>query len=98
MERIDCEIYVRQMITFFESNPGDLMDLVGDVQKEKFYEKIREKSFENLERGDDYVLTKQQIIDIVIELKLPELVDTLNPKAVVEGYIQKTKWGKIILN
>lgn len=98
MNRIDCEIYVSQMITFFESNPNDLMELVGKVQKEKFYEKIREKSFDNLEKGDDYVLTKQQIIDIVIELKVPELVETLNPKEVIEGYIQKTKWGEIILN
>lgn len=98
MDRIDCEIYVKQMISFFENNPGDFMTLVGNVQKEKFYEKIREKSFQNLENGLDYVLSKQQIIDIVIELKLPELVDTLNPQEVIDGYIQKTKWGKINLN
>jgi hypothetical protein len=98
MSRIDCEIYVSQMISFFENNPGDFMELVGDVQKEKFYDKIREKSFENFDKGEDFVLSKQQIIDIVIELKVPELMDTLNPQKVVEGYIQKTKWGKIILN
>ena len=40
MDRIDCEIYVKQMISFFENNPGDFMTLVGNVQKEKFYEKI----------------------------------------------------------
>ena len=98
MSRIDCEIYVSQMISFFENNPGDFMELVGDVQKEKFYYKIREKSFENFDKGEDFVLSKQQIIDIVIELKVPELMDTSNPQKVVEGYIQKTKWGKIILN
>jgi hypothetical protein len=38
------------------------------------------------------------MIDIVIELKLPELFDEENPKSIVEGYVQKTKWGKIILN
>ena len=52
MSRIDCEVYVSQMISFFESNPSDFMELVGDVQKEKFYDKIREKSFENLEKGE----------------------------------------------
>ena len=43
-------------------------------------------------------LTRQQIIDIVMELKIPELFEKPNPKSVVEGYVQKTKWGKIILN
>jgi hypothetical protein len=34
----------------------------------------------------------------VVELKIPELSDKLNPKQVVEGFIQKTKFGDIILN
>jgi hypothetical protein len=82
------------MITFFENNPGDFMDLVGDVQKEDFYKKIREQSLKNLEEGNDYVLTKQQIIDIVVELKVPELNDRLK----IEKHIFKTKFGDIILN
>ena len=36
MKNIDCEIYIKQLITFFENNPGDLMELVGNVQKEEF--------------------------------------------------------------
>jgi hypothetical protein len=94
MKNIDCEIYISQMITFFENNPGDFMDLVGDVQKEDFYQKIREQSLKNLEEGNDYVLTKQQIIDIVVELKVPELNDRLK----IEKHIFKTKFGDIILN
>ena len=94
MKNIDCEIYISQMITFFENNPGDFMDLVGDVQKEDFYKKIREQSLKNLEEGNDYVLTKQQIIDIVAELKVPELNDRLK----IEKHIFKTKFGDIILN
>ena len=94
MKNIDCEIYISQMITFFENNPGDFMDLVGDVQKEDFYQKIREQSLKNLEEGNDYVLTKQQIIDIVVELKVPELNDRLK----IEKHIFKTKFGVIILN
>jgi hypothetical protein len=94
MKNIDCEIYISQMITFFENNPGDFMDLVGDVQKEDFYKKIREQSLNNLEEGNDYVLTKQQIIDIVVELKVPELNDRLK----IEKHIFKTKFGDIILN
>jgi len=94
MKNIDCEIYISQMITFFENNPGDFMDLVGDVQKEDFYKKIREQSIKNLEEGNDYALTKQQIIDIVVELKVPELNDRLK----IEKHIFKTKFGDIILN
>jgi hypothetical protein len=94
MKNIDCEIYISQMITFFENNPGDFMDLVGDVQKEDFYKKIREQSLKNLEEGNDFVLTKQQIIDIVVELKVPELNDRLK----IEKHIFKTKFGDIILN
>jgi len=48
--------------------------------------------------GKDYVLTRQQMIDIVLELKAPGLLDVINPKQEVEGFIQKTKWGEIILN
>jgi hypothetical protein len=48
----------------------------------------------NLEDGDDYVLTKQQIIDIVIELKVPELSD----RQKIEKHIFKTKFGDINLN
>ena len=45
MKNIDCEIYIKQLITFFEKNPGDLMTLIGDVQKEEFYKKLREKCY-----------------------------------------------------
>jgi hypothetical protein len=38
------------------------------------------------------------MIEIVLELKAPELKEKLNPKQEVEGYVQKTKWGEIILN
>ena len=78
MKNIDVEIYISQMITFFENNPGGFMDLVGDVQKEEFYQKMKEKSLENVEKGEDFILTKQQIIDIVVELKAPELSEKLN--------------------
>jgi hypothetical protein len=38
------------------------------------------------------------MIEIVLELKAPELLKTPSPKSVVEGFVQKTKWGEIILN
>ena len=98
MKNIDVEIYISQMITFFEKNPGDFMDLVGEVQKEEFFQKMKEKSIENYEKGKDFVLTKQQIIDVVVELKSPELNQKLSYTNKVKGFIQKTKFGNIILN
>lgn len=98
MKNIDCEIYISQVITFFENNPNDLMDLIGELQRNDFYKKLRERCEKNVDEGQDYVLTRQQMINIVLELKAPELIKTSNPESVVEGYIQKTKWGEIILN
>lgn len=98
MKNIDCEIYISQVITFFENNPNDLMDLIGELQRKDFYQKLRERCEKNVDEGQDYVLTRQQMINIVLELKAPELIEISNPESVVEGYIQKTKWGEIILN
>jgi hypothetical protein len=98
MMNVDIEIYISQLITFFEKNPGDFMDLVGEVQKEEFFQKMKEKSIENYEKGNDFILTKQQIIDVVVDLKAPELNQKLKYASKVEGFIQKTKFGDIILN
>jgi hypothetical protein len=98
MKNIDVEVYISQMINFFEKNPGDFMDLVGDVQKEEFFQKLKEKSINNHSKGEDFILTKQQIIDIVVELKSPELNQKLSYTNKVKGFIQKTKFGNIILN
>ena len=98
MKNIDCEIYISQVISFFENNPNDLMDLIGELQRNDFYEKLRERCEKNVDEGEDYVLTRTQMINIVLELKAPELIKNPNPESVVEGHIQKTKWGEIILN
>lgn len=98
MENIDCEIYIKNLISFFENNPNDLIDLIGSLQKKDFFDKLRDQCLKNYKEGEDIVITKQQIINIVIDLKIPELKDTKDLKEVVNGYVQKTRWGKIILN
>jgi hypothetical protein len=98
MMNVDIEIYISQLITFFEKNPGDFMDLVGDVQKEEFFQKLKEKSINNHSKGEDFILTKQQIIEVVLDLKSPELNMKQDYINVVKGFIQKTKFGDIILN
>lgn len=98
MKNIDCEVYVSQLITFFDKNPNDLMLLIGDLQKEDFYIKLREQCYKNAKESDDHIITKQQMIDIIIELKIPQLNEKPNSEMIVEGLIHKTKWGEINLN
>lgn len=97
MKNIDCEIYMSQLISFFENNPNDLIDLIGDLQKEEFYNMLRSQCEKNSENGD-HVITREQMISIIIDLKAPELNQKLNFGNKVEGIVEKTKWGEIILN
>ena len=98
MGNVDCEFYLRQLITFFENNPNDLMDLIGSVQKREFFDKLREQCEKNSQESDDHIITRQQMVDIVIQLKMPDIVSTEESIERLQGFIQKTKWGNIILN
>jgi hypothetical protein len=98
MGNVDVEIYVSQLINFFENNPNDLMELIGEVQKNEFYQKVREKCQENFDNGDDITLTRDQIVEIVLNLKLGDFEDKEVKKIKVEGIFQKTKFGFIGLN
>ncbi len=96
MKNVDIEIYISNLISFFENNPNDLMDLIGQSQKDEFFQKLRERSELNYKEGNDFVLTKAQIMDIVLELKMPDMVS--DKKIDITNIIQKTKFGDIILN
>jgi hypothetical protein len=98
MKNIDVEIYISQMITFFEKNPKDFIDLVGNIQKEIFYNKMKERSLKNVKEEKDLILTKEQMIDIVIELQHPNLNEKKDDIKNIENIILKTKFGNIFLN
>jgi len=93
MSNIDCEIYISQLINFFESNPNDLIILIGDLQKKLFYQKLKEQCIKNSLNDGDHVITKSQIMEIIFELKIPEL-----KKDELILRVQKSKWGDINLN
>lgn len=96
MNNVDVEIYVNNLINFFENNPNDLIVLIGELQKEDFYNKLRQKANDNYQLNGDCVLTKTQIIDVVVDLKIPE-----TKKETTENLlkiIQKTKVGEFFLN
>lgn len=93
---VDVEIYMTQLIEFFEKNPNDLMALIGELQKEDFYKKLREKCEKNFKEGKDIVLSKEQIVETVLELKF--VVVEAKEKKYLNKVIQKTSFGNIILN
>lgn len=94
MKNVEVEIYLNQFITFFDNNPNDLLELIGDVLKETFYEKVREQSYKNLEEGTDVSLTNSQLINIVVELRKD---DTIKP-TIVDKVFEYTNFGLICLN
>jgi hypothetical protein len=93
MKNVDVDIYVSQLISFFNNNPNDLIDLIGDSLKESFYEKIKEQCFKNVKDGDEVSLTQKQIIDIVVKLKQGKVIESK-----IHSIVQETKFGNIFLN
>lgn len=96
MSDVDVDIYINQLISFFNKNPNDLIDLIGDLLKESFYKKVREQCIKNSEVGDEVSLTQKQIIDIVVELKKVKSIEY--DKSKLYGIVQETKFGSIFLN
>ena len=96
MNILDVEIYIKQFIDFFEKNPNDLIDLIGESLKEELYSEVREQCTKNYHNVDEVTLTRQQIIDIVVKIKkVDKKPDT---EVVLNGLFENTKFGKISLN
>ena len=89
---VDVQIYLSNFKSFFNNNPNDLINLIGDGDKDKFFEMVQESVIENNEKGEDLELTKKQLIDIMLILTK----DRVEEK--VEKFILKGPYGDIILN
>jgi hypothetical protein len=96
MSNIDVEIYVGQIIRFFESNPKDLFTLIGDLDKEVFYERIKILSDKNYSENGDASLTKTQMVEIVVEM-YNEAKKPVEEKKIHKIFIE-TDFGQICLN
>jgi len=79
---VDVEVYLSGIIKFFKENPKELYSLVPKDKEEDFYLMIRKYSFTNHENGDDYILTKNQILEICVQLSDPKKM--LTPIKIVE--------------
>ena len=89
---VDVQIYLSNFKSFFYNNPNDLINLIGDGDKDKFFEMVQESVIENHEKGEDLELTKKQLIDIMLILTK----DRVEEK--VENFILKGPYGDIFLN
>lgn len=96
MKNVDVEVYLNQLIGFFEKNPNDLIDLIGTLKKDTFYEKVREQAYSNYEKEKEASLTQQQLIDIV--LSMFDDVEKKKVKLKITYAVQKTNFGFIWLN
>jgi hypothetical protein len=89
---VDVQIYLSNFKSFFNNNPNDLINLIGDGDKDKFFELVQESVIKNYEKGEDLELTKKQLIDIMLILTK----DNVEEK--VENFILKGPYGNIFLN
>ena len=94
---VDVEIYLNGVIKFFKSNPKDLFTLIPEGKELDFYDKIREVSLINLDKGDDVSLTQDQIIDVVLKLKKKD-INNKKLVIIINKVFQSTKHGLIGLN
>lgn len=80
MGDLEVEIYMSNFRTFFEKNPKQLVQLIGDVDPERFYEKVRRIVEKNVEDGKQIEPTRQQMIDLILDLNgVPSNLEKLMP-------------------
>ena len=72
MKNAEVDIYVGQMIKFFETNPNELKSLIGDLDKKEFYDRIKQVAHKNYESEGDVNLTRSQLIEIVVNIHRDE--------------------------
>ena len=89
---VDVQIYLSNFKSFFNNNPNDLISLIGNNDKDKFFELVEGAVIENYDKGEDLELTKKQLIDIMLILTKDRVEER------VENFILKGPYGNIFLN
>ena len=93
MKNVDVDIYISQVIKFFETNQDELKLLIGDLNKEKFYSRIKELAHKNHENGDDVNLTRKQMLELIVDMTNEERKTMIR-----KGEFIETFYGSICLN
>jgi hypothetical protein len=93
MKNAEVDIYVSQMVRFFEINPNELFTLIGDLNKEDFYEKIKEAAYSNFEKEGEANLTRSQMLEIIVNIHREKEMEGVDKR--IYFY---TKFGPVFLN
>ena len=87
---VDIEVYLSGMVKFFKDNPKDLLSLVPKDKENDFYSMLRKYSCDNYDKGDDYVLTRSQILEICVQLNDSKNI-LIFPKLIEENELDELK-------
>jgi hypothetical protein len=89
---VDIEIYFRNILNFFETHPDQLKTLIGSINKEKFYNAVRDLAEKNYEEIKEPELTRKQMVDLVWKLHIEEV------KLIKRRPFETTTFGTYCLN
>ena len=98
MKNLEVDLYITQFRGFFDKNPNELMTLIGDVLAEDFFKRVEEQCYKNLENGNEVSVTRQQLIDIIVDLKSDESEFEKDLNNSIKKVFEHTKFGDICLN
>ena len=88
---VDVKIYVSNLKKFFTDNPSDFASLVPMDMSEEFFIMVEEIANANLHEGKEIPLTRQQLIDLCVNLNG-------NPPKKSDQVFVEMKFGKFFLN
>ena len=92
---LEIEIYMSQFKGFFSKNPDQLKILIGDIEPEEFYVKIRETVEKNVTEEKSVEPTRKQILEILVEINSGVPVDE---KKLMKLPFMEHRMGLICLN
>ena len=98
MKNLEVDLYITQFRGFFDKNPNELMSLIGEVLAEDFFKRVEEQCYKNLENGNEVSVTRQQLIDIIVDLKSEESEFEKDLNKSFKRVFEHTKFGDICLN
>ena len=68
MSNVDIEIYMTNLVKFFDKNPEQLKILIGDNDSNIFFQKIRKIVETNEKDEKELAPTRKQMIEIILEI------------------------------
>jgi len=69
MSNLDVEIYMTNFKKYFENNPDQLTQLIGNIEKERFFDGVRKIVEENSTQEDKALEpTRKQLIGLLLDL------------------------------